>query len=418
MATLLDSLKTLVSPATGQIAERLGESEAAVSSGVPTTFASVLGGLVNKAADPSSFRQVFDFITSRPAGANLPDDASSVVGSFVAGGAVAANGTKFLNMLFGGQTNALGNLLTRTLGFKNPASGGKLLSLAGPLVLGLLGNKVREGGLDSAGLANVITSEKDSINAAMPAGLSSLISSATAPQVETPEWNRPTTTARQFADVPPSESEGRRWVWPVVGLATLALVWFALAHKNNTAARQAAVVDTTTRIGSVVGTAGGEVAGGLGTLGAFAKRTLPNGTELNIPANGIESQLIGFIEDTNRPVDTTTWFEFDRLNFATGSASILPESDEQIDNIVAVMKAYPNVKVKVGGYTDNVGSPEANKKLSQQRANAVKQALVAKGVDASRLQAEGYGEQHPVADNSTEGGRAQNRRIALRVTAK
>src|SRR5206468_6092995 len=72
MATLLESLTTLVTPATGQIAERLGESQDAVTSALPSTFASVLGGLVTKTADPGSFRQVFDLITSRPAGATLP----------------------------------------------------------------------------------------------------------------------------------------------------------------------------------------------------------------------------------------------------------------------------------------------------------------------------------------------------------
>jgi outer membrane protein OmpA-like peptidoglycan-associated protein len=74
--------------------------------------------------------------------------------------------------------------------------------------------------------------------------------------------------------------------------------------------------------------------------------------------------------------------------------------------------------VKVGGYTDNTGDPAANQKLSQDRANAVVLELVTLGIPASRLSAEGYGQQYPVADNSTDSGRAQNRRIALRVTEK
>jgi outer membrane protein OmpA-like peptidoglycan-associated protein len=286
-------------------------------------------------------------------------------------------------------------------------------------VLGALGKRVRDDGLDSSGLANLLTHERDDIFDAMPAGVSSLISSAGqgVPQLETPVWNRSATTARQYADT--NAADRRPWVWPIVGLATLGLVWFALSHRNIRAPHGAAVVDTAmSRGGAVVGTAGGEVSSGLGSLGAFTKRALPNGVELDIPANGIESQLITFIEEPSRTVDKNTWFEFDRLNFATGSAKLLPGSQEQIGNMVAILKAYPAVKVKIGGYTDNVGAPAANLRLSQERADAVKQAIIHDGVGANRIVAEGYGEQHPVADNTTEGGRAQNRRIALRVTAK
>lgn len=109
---------------------------------------------------------------------------------------------------------------------------------------------------------------------------------------------------------------------------------------------------------------------------------------------------------------------FDRLNFATGASTILPESQEQLDNIAAVLKAYPNVNVKVGGYTDNTGDASANARLSQARAEAVREALTANGIAATRMTAEGYGDKHPVADNATPEGRARNRRIALRVTAK
>jgi outer membrane protein OmpA-like peptidoglycan-associated protein len=91
---------------------------------------------------------------------------------------------------------------------------------------------------------------------------------------------------------------------------------------------------------------------------------------------------------------------------------------EQFHNVAEILKAYPKVKVKIGGYTDNTGDPDANLKLSQDRATNVMNQLVVLGVAADRLSAEGYGQQYPVADNSTDAGRQQNRRIAMRVTEK
>jgi OOP family OmpA-OmpF porin len=153
-------------------------------------------------------------------------------------------------------------------------------------------------------------------------------------------------------------------------------------------------------------------------LGKFMATKLPNGVELNLPEFGVEKKLIAFIEDKSKPVDKTTWFSFDRLDFETGSATLKPTSAEQLKNIAEIMKAYPKVALKLGGYTDNVGSADSNLKLSQKRAESTMQELVKLGADAKRLQAEGYGEKYPVADNSTEEGRAKNRRIDLRVTSK
>jgi outer membrane protein OmpA-like peptidoglycan-associated protein len=154
------------------------------------------------------------------------------------------------------------------------------------------------------------------------------------------------------------------------------------------------------------------------SLGAFFQTTLPDGTTLNIPQNGVENKLLAFIKDPNAQVNTETWFDFDRLLFDTNSATLQPSSQEQLANIAAIMKAYPNVHLRIGGYTDNQGDAAANLKLSQDRANNVMQQLVAMGVDPSRLDAKGYGEDHPVADNTTDAGRAMNRRISMRVTAK
>jgi OmpA-OmpF porin, OOP family len=153
-------------------------------------------------------------------------------------------------------------------------------------------------------------------------------------------------------------------------------------------------------------------------LGAFVKASIPGGVDLNIPENGMESKLLAFIRDPNAQPSRETWFEFDRLNFDTGGDHLQLTSQEQLENIAKILRAYPNVHARVGGYTDAQGDPAANLKLSQDRANVVMAQLVSLGVDSTRLDAKGYGADHPVGDNSTIDGRQANRRIALRVTQK
>jgi outer membrane protein OmpA-like peptidoglycan-associated protein len=153
-------------------------------------------------------------------------------------------------------------------------------------------------------------------------------------------------------------------------------------------------------------------------LGAFIDTKLPNGVSLHIPSNGVENKLLAFIGDPTKVVDKDTWFSFDRLEFETDSAKLKPSSHEQLANIAAILKAYPQVNLKIGGYTDNTGDAAHNLKLSQDRAASTLNELASLGTAKSRLAAEGYGQQFPIADNTTPEGRQRNRRIDIRVTQK
>jgi len=152
--------------------------------------------------------------------------------------------------------------------------------------------------------------------------------------------------------------------------------------------------------------------------GVMIEKRLPDATELRFRDDGVEAKLVQFIEGPSRRVDATTWFTFDRLEFDTDSDRLRPSSQEQLKNVAEILKAYPNVAIKIGGYTDNQGGTAHNQDLSTRRAAATRQALEGLGVGASRLESEGYGEQHPVADNGTSEGRQRNRRIDMRVTKK
>jgi outer membrane protein OmpA-like peptidoglycan-associated protein len=112
-----------------------------------------------------------------------------------------------------------------------------------------------------------------------------------------------------------------------------------------------------------------------------------------------------------------TWFDFDNLTFETGSASITKESQAQINNIAAILNAFPQAKFKVGGYTDKTGDAATNKKLSQQRADAVVAAIRAAGGKAEQLLgAEGYGSEFAtVPATASDEERKKDRRIAISV---
>jgi len=101
------------------------------------------------------------------------------------------------------------------------------------------------------------------------------------------------------------------------------------------------------------------------------------------------------------------------INFDTGKATIKPESEGSVNQIAALLKGVPALKVSIEGHTDNVGTAESNKKLSEDRAKAVMAAVVAKGIAADRMSAVGRGQDAPVADNRKEEGRALNRRVEV-----
>jgi outer membrane protein OmpA-like peptidoglycan-associated protein len=102
--------------------------------------------------------------------------------------------------------------------------------------------------------------------------------------------------------------------------------------------------------------------------------------------------------------------------FDTGKYTLKPDAKEKLAKVSGILLAYPDLKLQVEGYTDNVGGEAYNQKLSQERANAVQQYLIANGVQQPNVTAEGYGMADPVADNSTAQGRAENRRVQLVVS--
>jgi len=300
---------------------------------------------------------------------------------------------------------AITNAISSFAGVK-PSSTSSLLGLVGPLVMGVLSKKISSGGLNVSGLANLLSSEKNNILGALPGGMASVLGLI----------DRGGSVGEGSVSVEEAAT-GNNWLWPL--LLLLGLGGGVMYYMKNCTQPATPMVKMETPAVDSTAIKAAEMAEAAKAAAAGFMKKLSSGFEIKGNTDGIESQLIAFIEDASKPVDKTTWFNFDRLTFNTGSAEIdMEKSRAQLTNIYEVLKAFPKVKLKVGGYTDNVGKEAANQKLSTDRAKATVAALEGMGIEKGRLAPEGYGSQHPVASNDTEEGRAQNRRIAVRVTEK
>ncbi len=103
------------------------------------------------------------------------------------------------------------------------------------------------------------------------------------------------------------------------------------------------------------------------------------------------------------------------VSFASGSATLNPTMHPTLDKIAETLNEYPATTVTVVGHTDSVGDAQANLELSRRRADAVANYLAQRGTDRKRIIAEGRGETEPIADNATDAGRAQNRRVEMLI---
>jgi len=392
MANVLDSLREFVTPQLlNQAAQMLGENENGISKALGGLAPTILAGLINKTGDANAMGSIFNTL------ANFNADILNNLGSLIGGGNLAHNDPKdeaghLFSNLFGDKVPAITNAVAAYSGTKT-SSVSSLLGLAGPLVMGLLSRRINTEGLNVSGLSNLLLQQKNIVLGTLPAGVGSLLGFA-----EERSVSHDAATTEQ--------SIGNRWLMPLLLLLALGLGIMYIARNCTQPVEKVVVAPAadTMQIQTAVP--------------ADYNRKLASGFEVKGNVDGIESKLIAFIE-SSAPVDKTTWFSFDRLTFQTGSATIdMEKSQGQLANITEILKAYPKVKLKVGGYTDNVGDPKSNMKLSQARAESTLNALVAMGIEKPRLEAEGYGEQHPVAANDTEEGRAQNRRIDVRVMEK
>ncbi|MGI9651625.1 sodium-translocating pyrophosphatase [Chryseobacterium sp. RLHN22] len=169
-----------------------------------------------------------------------------------------------------------------------------------------------------------------------------------------------------------------------------------------------------------------EITGQLNESGDFVYNTgdiqevqLNGGKKISL---GNQSQLYFLYDDiknkNKEALNPDKWYTIENLYFETGSSDLKPGSETQLSNLAELLNAYPNLKIKLGGYTDNTGSEESNLKLSNLRAQTAKLKLLEKGIAGDRVEAEGYGSQHPICpENDTEECQAVNRRIDIRVLA-
>lgn len=145
---------------------------------------------------------------------------------------------------------------------------------------------------------------------------------------------------------------------------------------------------------------------------------MPGGRNLKLEAGSGSYALNKFLASNNSAAELPKGFTFERLSFENNSTKLLDRSEHMVAELIAILKAYPDVEVRVEAHTDNHGNKERNKTLSLVRAQAIKAKLVAGGIAESRVTAEGVGPDRPIASNNSSDGRRHNRRVEVVVVKR
>lgn len=401
--TLLDSISGVFNnDIVRKAASSLGESESGISKAVSAGIPSMLSGIMSSSTSDGGVNLLN--LSKQAANSGIQNNLSGAFSGSDPGN-LLNSGNNLLSGLFGNKTGGLTNVISNFAGIKS-SSAKSILAIIAPIVLSFIGKQASSNNLSASGILNWLTGQRSQITNAIPSGLnlSGVFDSSV---------HRVTDTVYEPAYT--EKKTGTNWLLPVLLLlAAIAVIWL-FARSCNKNASSASSVDTSTTIVPVP-----DVSTTTEPVRESLKVRLPGGIQIDAYKGGIEDRLVAFLNDPNSKADKDVWFDFDNLNFETGSARITVESQVQVNNIAAILKAYPKVKVKIGGHTDVTGDAAANMKLSQERADAVVAAIKAAGANATQLLGgEGYGSQFAKATtDAPDAEKRKDRRIAVSVREK
>lgn len=356
---LLDAARNLISSDwLLKVATQTGESPDSVKSAMGPVLATVLGGFASKASTTDGATQLVSLLSKGQGG-------------------LLEGGKAILEMLFGARLKSVVDLIENATGLRGNSSA-TLLSAGAGMVASAVASARRDEHLDAHGLATLLAGEKHAAMKFAPAGLSQIVESG----------------GYSFRHIAPMLASG--------AFLLAAPFLFRACERRPPAVEE---VHAKPAI----------VAAPKPDPAVAQNLELPGGASITVKPGTINYELVQFLK-SSEPVPKT--FVFDNLNFETGTTVVTPASRPTISDLLAILKAYPAVDVRLEGHTDNQGQPAANLKLSRDRAAAIDKVLETGGIAAPRITTEGFGQDKPMAPNETEEGRAKNRRLELVVVKK
>lgn len=448
----------LVREVASKAAILIGEKEDKVKVALEGLVPTFVGGLMKRASNEAGATTLMNVVKKGSVNGNIIEQLDGLLMNKDSFTGFVEKGNTVVSMLLPDKKSSIATMISQFAGVRN-SSATALLSVVAPLVVGKLGSLVSSQGLDKTGLANLILEQRSILLDETPEtlqpkmidvlGLANFMSEEIKPvqyatgtiksnttQTITPKKpieNRPVTYSDK--DYDNEESIGTtvpKWLLPTffiaivlggIGYFTATYDWSKLSNNStietDTSQNEQvtnAQIDTTnlpqdTAIVKVDST----VLPATSTTKIIGV-SLPNGQQLDLEEGTFNYKFAKYLMDSSAKVNQ--YFTFDNLNFESNTPNLVAGSDKTIQDLAKIMVAYPRVQVKLTGYTDNIGDPIQNRRLSFKRAYAVKNLLVANGIKDLRIDFAGSGSSYPVASNATEEGKAKNRRIEVKVVKK
>lgn len=411
-----------------QAASQLGESESGISKAIGGLLPAVVGGLANNSDNPA----ILDAISSAPS--------QGVFGNLLGFSSNDSWVSNLLTSIFGDKLGGLVNSIATYAGISNNSSA-TLLNLVTGATVGSVGKYAADNNMDKSEISNLLNDQKGVVSTLLPAGLSlaSLnigdwdkgykFDNDNDTIRQTPhegpkiEVTRSTAEGGTFPDRPTTTSDGGsiwKWLLPFLLLIAAAYFLWKQCEKKEITTTTSVAGDSLNTVNDTA-TIQNDTAATMTTPRVDEDINL-NGTMLKGYKGGMEDRMITFLKSDgykNAADDASLkdgWYDFDHVNFKMGSGSELEVGSQgQLDNLVAILKEYPDAKIKIGGYTDKTGDEAANVKLSTERAAYIKDWLSKQGLQSQVLGSEGYGSKYATVDASaSDSERAVDRKMSVR----